>query len=135
MACFFYFMRLHCINISNTKDKGRGVFTERFIEAGTIIEVAPVIMIPASQKEFIDKTVLYDYYFNWSEDDETIAIALGFVSIYNHSYEPNCRYLTYYEDQRIEVITIRDIEPGEELIFNYNWEPEDRTQLWFNVIK
>jgi SET domain-containing protein len=128
-------MRLSCIHISGTEAKGRGVFTERFIEAETIIEVAPVIMIPASQKEFIDKTVLYDYYFNWSEDDEVIAIALGFASIYNHSYEPNCRYLTYYEDQKIEIITLRDIQPGEELTFNYNWEPEDRTQLWFNVIK
>ena len=36
------------------------------------------------------ETVLKDYCFNWAEGK--VALALGYGSIYNHSYRPNARY-------------------------------------------
>ncbi len=128
-------MVINSLYVADSPEKGRGVFTDRFIEAETLVEIASVIVIPANQRVLIDDTILYDYYFNWSEENDTTAIALGYASIYNHSYDPNCKYLTYYEDKKIEIIALRDIEAGEELTFNYNWDPKDRTPLWFKTIE
>jgi hypothetical protein len=48
-----------------TEDKGFGVFTKKKIEAGTIIEISPVIVMSAKEKVDLEKTKLYDYLFNW----------------------------------------------------------------------
>jgi hypothetical protein len=41
----------------------------------------------------------------------------------NHSCEPNCE--TIDDDGHMWVAAIRDIQPGEELTFNYNYDLED----------
>ncbi|MGB4959487.1 MAG: SET domain-containing protein, partial [Saprospiraceae bacterium] len=69
--------------ITNSGDRGRGVFSSIEINEGDLIEVCPVIVIPKSQLPIIHKTVLHDYYFLWGEDMEDCAIALGLGSIYN----------------------------------------------------
>ena len=124
-------MLLNCLYVGKTDKKGRGVFTEQYIEAGTIVEIAPVLVLPPADVECIKKTKLYDYYFLWSETEEIIAIALGYGSIYNHSYTPNLIYETYYEDEKIHFIALRDIEAGEELTINYNHDPNDSSPTWF----
>jgi hypothetical protein len=48
---------------------GRGVFAQRAIRAGELIERAPVLVIPRTDLAHVDRTVLYDYYFGWGEDD------------------------------------------------------------------
>lgn len=124
-------MLLNCLYIGNTDRKGRGVFTSQYIEAGTIVEIAPVLVLPATDTESVKKTKLYDYYFLWSETEEIIAIALGYGSVYNHSFFPNLVYETYYEDEKIHFISHRDIEAGEELTINYNHDPNDNSPIWF----
>lgn len=124
-------MLLNCLYVGQTDKKGRGVFTEQYIEAGTIVEIAPVLVLPTADVECIKKTKLYDYYFLWSETEEIIAIALGYGSIYNHSYTPNLFYETYYEDEKIHFIALRNIEVGEELTINYNHDPNDASPVWF----
>ena len=42
----------------------------------------------------------------------------------NHCCEPNCE-AQMDEDGRIWIVAIRDIEPGEEVTFNYNYDLED----------
>ena len=49
----------------------------------------------------------------------TLALALGYGSLYNHSYQPNARY----DDQPAGAMTftaLRDIRAGEEITINYN---------------
>jgi uncharacterized protein len=41
----------------------------------------------------------------------------------NHSCAPNCEAVC--EDGRIWIVTLRDIQPGEELTFNYGYDLED----------
>ena len=128
-------MLLNSLYIAETVGKGRGVFTDKFIEKGSIIEIAPVIVLDEKDTEKVHETELYYYTFMWSDDNKKAAVILGYGSIYNHSYEPNCRYETYYEDRLIHFITLCDIEAGEELTINYNHDPNDQSALWFETKK
>ena len=80
--------------------KGRGVFARRPIAAGEVFETAPVLVVPAAEWSSIEKTVFFDYTFEWGWEGETAAIALGYGSLYNHSYTPNARYEKRLEDGR-----------------------------------
>ena len=124
-------MLLNTLHIKPSPGKGRGVFTTEAIEARTLIEIAPVIVLPEKDCELIDKSFLYNYYFLWGDKRKSYAICLGYGSIYNHSYTPNCIYETYYDDEVMHFITIKDIAAGEELTVSYNHDPEDKTKLWF----
>lgn len=115
---------------SNIHD--RGVFTLAAIPKGSIIEICPVLLIPPEDMEILKQTSLYDYYWAWEEDEQSGAIALGYGSIYNHSYTPNSRYLADFSGLKLEIHTIKDIEAGEEITFNYNGEPDDQTKVWFD---
>ncbi len=119
------------IEVRRTGQKGRGVFARVSISEGTVIERAPVIVIPAIE---IDEnpydTVLTRYCFQWGRD--SVALVLGYGSLYNHSYRPNA----YYRDRRPRVkeyIALRDIQPGEEITINYNGSPEDDADVGFRT--
>ena len=72
------------------------------------------------------------YCFEWGRG--TVAVALGYGSLYNHSYQPNARYDD--ESGQAKVFrAIRDIAPGEEIVVNYNGEPGDETPVWFKVME
>jgi SET domain-containing protein len=118
------------IYVQKYADKGRGVFTDSPISKDTLIERCPVIEIPALQSGHIDVTVLYDYYFGWGQDNQEIAIALGYGSLYNHSFSPNAVYVKNLSDQTIDYVALRDIEPGEEILVNYNGDPDNHSPLW-----
>ena len=115
-------MILPFLVITDSPDRGRGVFTTEPIESGTTIEIAPVLVLKALDREKVEQTLLYDYIFEWGEDHKSAAVALGYASIYNHTKLANCKYDMDYEYQTISIITLRDIEQGEELFINYNGE-------------
>jgi SET domain-containing protein len=68
----------------------------------------------------VRQTRLAHYYFEWGDDCQQAAIALGYGSLYNHSYNPNARYVFRESEECLEFIALRDIEPGEEITINYN---------------
>jgi SET domain-containing protein len=111
----------------------RGVFTSEKIDAGTIIEMAPVIVMEQADRAELDKTLLHDYIFEWGEEQRQCCMALGYVPMYNHSYQANCEYEMDYENRLIAIKTVRNIEAGEELFINYNGEYSDTTPLWFDA--
>ena len=76
-------------------------------------------------------TTLYHYCFEWGKD--TVALALGYGSIYNHSYAPNARYDDIAQRTKI-YSAIQDIQPGEEITINYNGDPDDDSPMEFNVL-
>ncbi|HOB07816.1 MAG TPA: SET domain-containing protein, partial [Methanoculleus sp.] len=74
-----------------SKCHGRGVFARRDLLAGEVIEVCPVIVLGgADEQELLDKTHLFDYYFEWGE---LAAVALGYGSLYNHSSHANADHV------------------------------------------
>lgn len=114
---------------------GRGVFAERPFAPGEVIEQAPVLVLPPSQRALLAQTGLGDYYFEWEDEgDGAIAIGLGYASLYNHSYQPNARYTRHTEGLFLEYTAVRPIAPGEEITVNYNGNPRDRAPVWFRAL-
>jgi hypothetical protein len=56
-------MILPFLTIASSSNRGRGVFTTEKIEKGTIIEIAPVIVLNPEERAHVEKTLLYDYIF------------------------------------------------------------------------
>lgn len=111
---------------------GRGVFTAEDIPNHCVIELAPIIEIPAHEVDIIHHTELHDYYFVWGEHDDKAAIALGYGSLYNHSYQPNANYIFDIDNNVIEFFAIRDIKSGEEITVNYHGDPDAKDEIWFD---
>jgi SET domain-containing protein len=111
--------------------KGRGVFSNIDINKGDVIEFCPVLIIPPSEEKTMKESVLYDYYFLWGEDQKTMALALGFGSLYNHDYSPNAVYETFFEDQILKIVAVRNIKAHEEITISYNQDPDNKKTVWF----
>jgi hypothetical protein len=60
-------------------------------------------------------------------------MALGYVAMYNHSYNSNCEYEMDYANEYMVIKTVRAIKAGEELTINYNGKWNDQSRMWFDV--
>jgi len=126
-------MILPCLFIAPVAGKGRGVFTGEPLKEGTYIEMSPVIIFGQEDRKAIDRTVLYNYIFEWNSRAGESCMALGYVPMYNHSYDANCDYEMDHEALIIRIKTTRDITEGEELFINYNGASNDPRPVWFDV--
>lgn len=124
-------MILPILAIAPSPNRGRGVFATEAIQMNTTIEIAPVIVLTKEHRTIVEQTLLYDYIFEWGEDQKSAAVALGYISMYNHTIHPNCLYEMDYENETISIITIKDITAGDELFINYNAEVDQESPVWF----
>lgn len=111
--------------------KGRGLCAAQAIRAGQLIESCPVILLDDTERRKYEGTRLKPYFFCWQEHDPdtwTAAVALGGVSLCNHSSTPNAGIDFMHERLEIELRARRPIEPGEEITFDYG------TELWFEAV-
>ncbi len=121
------------IEVKRIKKKGRGVFARRAISEGEVIEQVPVLVLDRSDIEDDDSwTGLAGYCFEWGRGK--VALALGYGSLYNHSYHPNALYEDSGRQTKI-YRAIQDIEAGEEITINYNGEPQNSAPVGFEVIE
>jgi SET domain-containing protein len=111
---------------------GRGVFTSENIEADTVVERSPVIVMSRQERHLLDQTLLHDYIFEWGGDKQQCCMALGYVPVYNHSYKSNCEYEMDYENENISIQAVHFIKAGEELFINYNGNWNDKKPVWFD---
>lgn len=125
-------MRKPSLHIAMSPGKGRGVFTTKYISSDTVVEIAPVIVMSKEDREHLDKTLLHDYIFEWGPKSDQCCMALGWIPIYNHSYESNCEYLMDFDNDIIFIRTERAIAKGEELTINYNGSWNDKEKVWFD---
>jgi hypothetical protein len=108
--------------------KGRGVFAGTPIAAGTLIEAAPVVIVPAAQVKLLDQTILHDYYFAWDGapgDQGSGAVALGLVALCNHSRRPRARVRRNLAQGTLDLVALVPIAAGDEVTIDYN------CPLWF----
>ena len=120
--------------VKRTAKKGRGVFTKEVIKANTVIEESPVIVMSAEDRVLLDKTLLHDYIFAWGNKKDQCCMALGFIPLYNHNYASNCEYFMDFEEETIQIKTVRQINADEELTINYNGDWNDAKRVWFDVV-
>ena len=126
------FAQSDAIEVKRIKGKGLGVFARRSIRKGDVIERVPVLVVPLADLENgAGETVIANYCFGWGEK---AALALGYGSLYNHSYRPNARYDDVGPRTK-EFTALRDIAPGEEITVNYNGKPGSKAPVWFDVVE
>ncbi len=126
-------MILPFLTFAGSHNKGRGVYTSEDIDKGTIIEISPVIVMSGLERKLIDQTLLHDYIFEWGPEKKQCCLALGYISLYNHSYRSNCEYIMDYDENLISIKTVRFILAGEELSINYNGDWDNEQPVWFEV--
>jgi SET domain-containing protein len=127
------FQQSDAVIVKRIKGKGQGVFARRAILKGEVIESVPVLLMTADEyAEGLANSPLKDYCFQWGTDQ--VALALGYGSIYNHSYRPNARYDDVGRQTK-SFVAIRAIAEGEEITINYNGDPKSRAKVWFDVLE
>lgn len=116
--------RSDLVEVREAGKMGRGVFAVSRIPSGTLLFSDPVILIPESQCP--KGSVLSSFVYFWSivmEDGLGMnAVALGLGTILNHSRSPNVIVYFDHEPDRVDFYALRDIEPGEHLTHDYNYD-------------
>ena len=108
-----------------------GMYCTEDISEGSVIEICPIIVIPGEQaREIVRGYVLYEYYFEWKRD--SIAIALGYGSLYNHSAQPNAVFEPDYKGQYIIFKALKEIPSGHEILVDYHAGNPDE-KVWFEI--
>jgi uncharacterized protein len=112
----------------------RGVFASQDIKKNELIERCPIIEIQEEDPSNIKEGILVTYFFYFGEKKQQLALALGFGSIYNHSYQPNAKYKINKKDQLITFTALEDIKKDSEITFDYKFgNPNNKNPLWFEV--
>ncbi len=119
------------VRVRKVKGKGRGVFARRAIKRGSEIERVPVLLVPTEHLVGgLHSPVLARFFYLWNK--KTVAISLGYGSLYNHSYEPNADY--QHGTMSIIYSAITDIAKDDEITINYNGDPADNSPVGFKVV-
>lgn len=122
------FTHSELIEVRNSPKRGRGVFARQAIQSGTVIEEVPILIVTWDE---IADSELADYAFVYTSTKS--AIALGYGSIYNHSFDPNARYDDIGRKKKV-FSAIKDIAKGEEIFVNYNGDPDNTEAVDFVVV-
>jgi SET domain-containing protein len=121
------------LEIRTVPGKGRGIFAARDLAEGEILEEAPVLLFSSDDAERLEATALGNHYFHWEGDEDSEgwrgALALGVVSLANHSANANAGVWQDYAKDRLVLEALRPIAQGEEILIDYEVE------LWFDPIE
>lgn len=108
--------------------QGLGAFATAFIPAGTrLMEYAGERLTPAEADARYPDDGDRHHTFLFAIDDDIVvdaAVNGNEARFLNHSCDPNCDVIV--EDKRLWIETIRDVEPGEELVYDYAFILEER---------
>jgi hypothetical protein len=118
--------------IKTIKGKGRGVFCRRLIRKDERIETSPLLILPAEDHDPVNGTLLSNYFFHFNRDERTLALSLGFGSLYNHGRDPNAAYFLDRENKTMTYYALEDIPRGREICINYSGEPGQDFGEWFS---
>lgn len=109
--------------VRSSKIHGKGVFATRRIPKGTrLIEYRGERISWEEADRRYDDDIQPHHTFLFAVDDETVidgGSRGNDARWINHSCDPNCEAVD--EDGRIYIEAIRDIEPGEELTYDYSY--------------
>ena len=123
------------VTLRRTRKKGLGVFALKDFKKGELIESAPVLTFSPTDRKNLEKTPLSHYIYPW-KSTRGAALAFGYGSVYNHSYSPNADWKQNFKTGEMEYRAIKSIKRGEEILINYNGEPDDTSPIdWFEVEK
>jgi SET domain-containing protein len=109
---------------------GTGVFATRRIPKGTrIVEyVGERVSHAEANRRYLDKDLHDNHTFLFTIDSRVVidaAVGGNDARFINHCCDPNCE--TVLDKRRVFIEAVRDIEPGDELVYDYmiRHEPGD----------
>lgn len=106
------------IKIVKNKRFGRCLVSIKNIKKGTLIEVSELIIVPKkSEVALVEKTILDCYVYAFGKNG--IAIALGNGSLFNHSKDPNVKYV--FKNNKLYFTTIKDVKKNEQFFIDYGY--------------
>ena len=113
------------IEVRRSGIQGKGVFAARRIRKGQrIIEyTGEIIDLAEEDRRYDDETMSRHHTFLFKIDEEYTIDATRRGSkarFINHSCDPNCEAV--WEDRRIYIEAIKNIQPGVELVYDYAYE-------------
>lgn len=117
--------------IKEINGKGRGVFCKQRISKDEAFEICPVLVLPVKDYDILTASQLVDYFFNFNKEEGTLALALGFGSLYNHAVHSNAAYILNRETKQISFFALEDIPAGTEICINYAGEQGQEFKEWF----
>ncbi len=111
--------------IRKSKIQGRGAFATRRIRPGQkIVEyVGDNISNDEADKRYDEEHMARHHTFLFTLDDDAVIdgnVRRNVARYINHSCDPNCEALI--EDDRIWIYALRNIQPGVELAYDYQYE-------------
>lgn len=95
------------------------------------METAPVILLQKEERDFLQGTSLFNYYFLIADKTTSVALCLGYSSLYNHAYSANALYSISLKEKTITIKACKNINIGDEITLNYNGSPNDATAVYF----
>jgi SET domain-containing protein len=109
--------------------QGRGVFALRHIPQDTWIVqyTGETITHEESDRRYDDDAMRRHHTFLFVLDDHHVidaAVGGSDARYINHSCEPNCEAVYEEDDGEIWIVAVRDIQPGEELTYDYGYTVE-----------
>jgi len=112
------------VKVGFSENKGRAVFATEHIPCGEVIEVCPLIVHSRKESEFIEQeSDKLKFYALELLKARCHVLHLGYGMIYNHSDHPNAELEYESEDgtppPTVLFRAIRDILPGEEIVYDY----------------
>jgi SET domain-containing protein len=115
--------------VRNSPVHGRGAFALRRIRKGTRLTeyLGDRITHGEADRRYEDCDVNDNHTFLFVVDKRTVidaGVGGNDARFINHSCDPNCE--VEIEDDRIFIYSLRDIEPGEELTYDYSLDVEEK---------
>lgn len=121
----------HGIEVKKSLLHDRGVFATIQFNPGDIIEEAPIILLQQHERELLQPTSLFGYYFLIADENTPVALGLGYSSLYNHHGHANAVYTISLKSKSIIIKAHKAIYRGKEITLNYNGNPDDNTPVYF----
>ena len=117
--------------LRRSRIQGRGAFAKRRIRKGTrIIEyTGEIITDDEADRRYDDESMDRHHTFLFAVDVNHVidgARRGNDARFINHSCDPNCEAVI--EDNRVYIDALRTIEPGEELLYDYQYERDGEPQ-------
>ena len=113
------------VKVIEIAGKGRGVVATQKIGKGEIIEICPIMELSKTEKKFIEsRSDIIKFYYLIQEDLKRCCLMLGYGSLYNHSENSNADidYLEEKSQKFVQFVALKDIEIGEEIVYDYEFE-------------
>tara|TARA_R110001592_G_scaffold16073_4_gene68806 strand:- start:1434 stop:1826 length:393 start_codon:yes stop_codon:yes gene_type:complete len=109
------------IEVRDSNLSGRGVFANKDIKAGEILEECHHVILENNFK--LQDPILQTYVFSWPKGSfggiKASSVVLGMGSIFNHSNDNNADWVTDEIRNLYSFYAIKDIKKDEEIFTNY----------------